>query len=189
ARGGPPRPSRPGRHVKPAREGIEAGRLTEAMAPLGAVVRDRPDSPVPHLLAVQVARRLGRLDDAKRYLERCHHLQAGVSEAAQLESLMLRAQVGEIDAVHRDLWIYVKQKKPQVPLILEALCLGYLHNNQLPPARRCLDLWQEQCPDDPQASCCRGFYSHRQGTLVLARDHYLRALEMHPDRVHVRLRP
>lgn len=175
-------------HLRAARTAMDHRRLALARNHLERALSYRPGNVDAHLLAARLARWLNQPAEAEQHLDHCRRLQRGESEETQLERYMLRAQFGDIDAVYAHLWSYVAQKKPQAPLVLEALCLGHLLNSQTPQARTCALRWQDLAPDDPQAHYCEGLCYQRHGVLGSAKDCFARSLELDPSRADARLR-
>jgi Flp pilus assembly protein TadD len=175
-------------HLGAAREAMSRRRLTQAREHLDRVFRYRPGNVEAHLLAARLARWLDKPQEAERLLDRCRQLEKGETEDIQLERYLVRAQFGDLDAVYAHLWSYVAQKKPQAPLVLEALCRGHLAVSQLFQARSAALRWQDLTPDDPQAYYCEGLVHQRTGAQVLAKDCFVRALELDPERVEARLK-
>jgi tetratricopeptide (TPR) repeat protein len=178
---------RSGRHLRRADEALRLCRYWDAREELARALRYRPGSAPLHLRAARVARQMNRLDEAEEHLRRCEELQGGQTEEQQLESLMIRAQKGDIDEVLPQLWPYVAEEKPQAPLVLEALANAYLGMARERAANECLTRWLEIEPNSVQALILEGVFAERTGNLVQASDSYRRVLELDPARPDVRL--
>ena len=106
----------------------------------------------------------------------------GEVERARLERYLLRAQVGELEAVEGDLMALVRQDIPESARILEALAAGNLVRYRLAEARYCLDEWVKRQPQPP-AFVWRGFIHERCREPARAEEDYRRCLELAPDNV------
>src|SRR4051794_26968068 len=102
---------------------------------------------------------------------------------------MLRAQTGEAEKVYHQLWPYVKEERPEASLILQAMTYGLMDEHLFGPAEKCLSKWLEYDPDNIEALLAQGLLLDRNGQgSVESREHYIRALELDPDRADIRLR-
>jgi tetratricopeptide (TPR) repeat protein len=175
------------RHLRRAKEALGRQRYAGAREELRQALLYRPGSAKLHLLAGRVARQMNDLKEAEQHLHRCEETQQGQNEESQLEHLMLRAQSGDIDDVLLELWPYVRDKKPQAALVLEALTNAYLRTARNPGAVECLARWLELEPDNVRALELRGVLAEREGNLILATDSYTRALELDREQRDLRL--
>jgi tetratricopeptide (TPR) repeat protein len=168
---------------------IKDGLLTEARADLDFCLRVWPRSSRTHLLAARAARLGGDLPGAEDHLNRCLQLDKGPTPDTQLEFLLMRVQIGEVDRVADQLMAYVENDHPDSPLILETLARSYMYNLRYRPALVALNRWLSLAPDTPKALFWHGWMMER-----LTADHdkpmsdYLRALQLDPDMYEVRLR-
>src|SRR5262249_1138400 len=104
-----------------------------------------------------------------------------------LERLLLQAQAGDVSEVEGVLWGYVEKKRPETPLILEALARGYVRMLRLGPAFHCLGMLLEREPDNIEALVLRAWIMGGGGQPGEARKDYRHALEVDPERDDVRL--
>ena len=174
-------------HYKAAEKALAREDFDLAQKHLAKALLGKPRSSLVHLLAGRVARRTGDFSRAQYHLDRCFKLQGNrVSEDLQLEQLMLKAQTGEVETVADQLFVYVEQDRPEAPLILEALALGYAREHLLGPASKCAELWVAREPDNPQARYLLGFSLSSQGLFRPAVTNLRRAAELVPERDDIR---
>jgi tetratricopeptide (TPR) repeat protein len=146
----------------------------------------RPRSAPAHLLAARLYRQLEDYDRAEEHLQRCQELQGGTSEEVQLENLMLRAARGDAEAVLDPLLPYLKEKRPESPLVLEAMSVGFLRRYQRAPASKAVEDWIELEPDNPWAYFARGNLAADAQNASQARADYEKSLELLPGSIRVR---
>jgi tetratricopeptide (TPR) repeat protein len=139
------------------------------------------------LLAARIRRVTAAYSEAEQLLLRCGELQ-GMSEPLQLEWLLLRCQMGEVDEVSPTLLALVRNKHPDSPAILEAIARVYLRQTRYLEALGCLNQLLEQTPDSVRALDWRGWVGvqldHRDQAIL----DYERLLELQPNRSDIRLR-
>jgi Tfp pilus assembly protein PilF len=175
-------------HLKRAQQDLARQRYPQALEELNKALRYRPRSTDLHLLAARVARQVGNYPLAREHLRICRKLVGGETPEQQLEHLMVRAQSGELDTVFPQLWPYIEQDRPEAPLVLEALTLAYTTLTMTSHAERCINRWLELEPDNVQALFWRGWWGSTNGNNTLARDSFVRALELDPERNDIRIR-
>jgi tetratricopeptide (TPR) repeat protein len=176
-----------GYQIEAAQKATSHQDYAEARRCLERALRVRPHSPALHLLAARAARQSGNLTDADRHLRECARLQGGVSEDLQLERLMFRAQTGEVEAVLENLYVYVRETRPEAPLVLEAICQGFIRERLIGPALACIDQWLALEPDNAQAHYCRAWCLSEQGGTEEAARSLQHAFEQSPERDDIRL--
>jgi tetratricopeptide (TPR) repeat protein len=147
-----------------------------------------PRSTRVYILSARAARLSGHMDEADAYLKECLRLEGGLTEATQLEFLLMRAQTGEEDEVADVLSSYVTNKHPESALILKTLAGAYMHDLRFGLAHTWLSRWIDEVPSAAQAFYWRGWVLDRLSNLDEAMKDYERALERDPDLVPVRLR-
>jgi len=175
-------------HLRQARRALDRQRYTEALEHLNKADHLRPRSAEIHLQLARVHRLLGEFSKADEHLRRYKDLK-GQTEEGQLERLMLRAQTGEVEKVFRLLWRYVEEKRPEAPVVLQALSYGFIEQELYGPAQKCLNEWRKVAPDNIQGLVCEAWFLDRNGGgAPEARENYLRALELDPSRADIRLR-
>jgi tetratricopeptide (TPR) repeat protein len=147
-------------------------------------------STTTHFLAGQAARRASKYEEAEQHYAACVGLEGPSRSRAReiaLERLLIQAQQGQFADIEEPLWDAVKKNKPEAPLILEAMALGYMRMLRLGMALKCLDQILEHEPKHVQALINRGWVWERLGGSVEASKDYHRALELAPDRDDARL--
>jgi tetratricopeptide (TPR) repeat protein len=144
-----------------------------------------PHDPDVLLLAARATRRARHYSEAERLLQRYQQAR-GLDAAATLEQLLLSAE-RRVDQVAELCWRHVEQGHPDAPLIQEALTRGYLRQYRLVEARRCLDRWMQDQPDNPQALCLQGLFHLDYGHARSAAEaSYRRAVQVDPDHEEAR---
>src|SRR5262249_25140043 len=138
-------------HFREANRLGERQQFAEAYAHYAQSLRVWPWSASSHFLAGRTAPRAGLYPEAERHLGECQRRPGGASAPSVplgLERVLLQAQAGDVGEVDGVLWAYVEKKKPETPLILEALARGYVRMLRLGPAFRCLQMLLEREPDN-----------------------------------------
>jgi Tfp pilus assembly protein PilF len=144
-----------------------------------------------HFQAARTARRAGLYPQAEHHLAEYQRLQGDKAEAAvplALERLLLQAQFGDLDSVEDVLWQHIGRKKPETPLILEALARGYSRVLRPAAAMRCVRRILVSDPDNIEALVLAGKIIERGGPEAEdVSKYYRRALELDPERDDARL--
>jgi tetratricopeptide (TPR) repeat protein len=117
----------------------------------------------------------------------CQQKQANADEVL-LEWALLRAQVGELEAVEGYLIDQLRSGSAQVVLIQEALIEGYTRTYRLGPALAGVEEWLKQRPDDTQALYLQGCIYQQVQRPQMALSSYRRAVELDPQRDDARWR-
>jgi tetratricopeptide (TPR) repeat protein len=139
------------------------------------------------LLAARIRRLSAAYSEAEQFLLRCQQID-GMSEAVQLEWLLLRCQQGEVDDLAPNLFALVRQRHPETPAILEALANVYIRQTRYVQALPCLDRLLEWSPDSPRGLDWRGWVDTQLDRRDRAMSDYQRLLELQPGRTEIRLR-
>src|SRR5262245_60897607 len=144
-----------------AEKALERQDYKEARAHYLKALTFRPWSADLHLKVARLSRQIGETEEdykqAEEHLEKCHRLLKGdVTEDYQLERLMLKAEMGEASERFNDLIGYVEKDRPEAPLVLEALCKGFLRVQQTSTAHQLVLKWLEKEPDNVHARMTRG---------------------------------
>jgi len=160
--------------------------LASAARYLDCYLEERPNDARGWFLAARTARRLQRLAEAERYLERCQQL-LGVTDATRLEWDLLRIVQGDVGAIDLRLRASITPEHPDAQLVLEALARGYFRAERLADAREACTLWLTREPDHPWPWLWRGQLAERLNYLELALDDYHRAVQNAPEDREVRL--
>jgi tetratricopeptide (TPR) repeat protein len=167
---------------------LEADRPAEALRRLKLPLFLWSRSVRVHLLAARAARLSGDGEVAESHLDRCRKLHGGATEAIQLEYLLLRVQMGEVDEVAAPLLRCVDEGHPETALILETLARAYMHRLRYQPAYACLSRWIEEAPDAAKPYAWRAWVLERMNNPRKAMADYRRALEQDPEHFQSRLR-
>jgi tetratricopeptide (TPR) repeat protein len=139
------------------------------------------------LLAARIRRLGGAYSESEQYLLRCGPVH-GMSDAVQLEWLLLRCQQGEVDELAPSLLALVDQHHPESTAILETLASVYMRQTRYPEAFHCLDRWLELTPDSVRGLDWRGWVANQLDDRGQAIHDYERLLELQPERTDIRLR-
>jgi tetratricopeptide (TPR) repeat protein len=172
---------------------LRADRFEDARRHLKVCLRVWPWRPEVHLRAARVARLMNDYPTAEAHLNRCLELQGGASDGVQVEFLLMRVQVGEIDEERglgpiTVLFSAVENGHPDSPAILETIARSFLLRLRYKPAFQCLNLWIEVDPQNPEPYYLRGFTFEQVNNPKAAKADYEKALELDPDMVPARLR-
>ena len=166
---------------------FEAKRFDEAERRLGYCRRIWPDDPGLLLLSAKTSRRRGDFESAQEYLNRFFQTGPQSRDEAQIESLLLRIQMGDDEAAD-PLFAIVEQGHPNSAAILDTISMSYMKRLRYQAANACLSKWIELCPDQPVAYERRGWVYENTASRALASLDYLKALDLDPTLVQVRLR-
>jgi len=137
-------------------------------------------------LAARTARRLERMPDAERLLERCQQL-GGVTDSTRLEWDLQRIQVGDLSGIDVRLRKSIDPDHPDALLVLEALVRGYLRVERLVDAKQACDLWMAHQPGHPWPWLWRGGIYERMQETDKALPDYQRAVQNAPEDREARL--
>jgi tetratricopeptide (TPR) repeat protein len=171
-----------------ARTALKEGRPAEAGQNLAFCLKVWPSSVPTRLLAARADRLSGDLPAAEAQLNQCLKLAKGANEDIQLEFLLMRVQTGYVDEVAEELNLYVDNKHPDTPVILETLTQAYMRNLRLREALATLNRWIDVDPGSAKAYFYRGWVVENLNHHQDAMNDYLHAVELAPDNVDVRLR-
>jgi tetratricopeptide (TPR) repeat protein len=175
------------RRLDAARRALAADRPQQARQPLEYCLKVWPNDASIELLAARAARRSGDLEDAQRHLLACQRLERDVSEDSVLEFALLRAAGGEVDEVDPFLQLAAQRRPEQKPMILEALCVGFLRLYRVNEALGCLEQWLRIEPNSVAAIVLRGKAWKRLHAYHNAVADFERALELDPEQFDSRL--
>jgi tetratricopeptide (TPR) repeat protein len=183
-----------GAHLWALREFQQAEKLldddhpTDAYNHLSFCLTVWPWSVETHFLAARIARNTGNYSEADAQLAECRRLQHGSSAQTQLETLLLRAQRGDVEQVENGLMYAAEKDKTNEREILETLARSHMHLMRFLPALGYLDRCLAQYPDDVRALDWHGWIMERLLQQETAVKDYKRALELSPGRTEVRIR-
>jgi tetratricopeptide (TPR) repeat protein len=173
-------------HFRAGQEELRRCHNPQAIRHLQVCLHAWPNDPDTLLLAARAARRARSYSEAEHLLGRYEQAR-GLDDALTLEQLLLSAE-RHVDQVADLCWHYVEQGHPETPLILDALARGYLRQYRLAEARRCLDYWLKDRPDDPQALCLDGlFHLDYEHARPAAEASYRRAVEVDSEHQEARV--
>jgi tetratricopeptide (TPR) repeat protein len=172
-----------------AQERLEQDKLEEATEEIEKALRLQPRNPNYLRLAARIDRLAARFLEARQRLQLCVQLekQAGGSAETQLEWLLVRAEMGEVDDVVDDLHKLVMQKHPESEHIIETLARAYVREARYGPAERELLYWVLIYPASAKAFEWRGMVREQVGQYDSALLDYRQAVELNPNRFRGRL--
>jgi predicted Zn-dependent protease len=168
------------RHLCEAEAAAARRDFQQAYAQMQVCLRVWPRRADIHFRAARLARRADRLREAEHHLRMCQELE-GVTPANGLEASLLEAQHGRTGEVENALHNLVLQKRPETPLILEALAKGYIRIYRIDSAARALSLLLEQEPDNGEALVLRKRLLVHSSRAAEALNDLRRAVELYPD--------
>lgn len=176
------------REWRDAQAAMKDGRYKDAQRNFRHCLYFWPSDLKVHLMAARAYRLSGDFENAEKHLNQCLKIQRGASDEVQLEFLLMRIQHGEVDEVAPILMALVDDKHPESGLILETCAGAYMYNHRYRPALKCLDRWIQEVPDAARAYQWRGWVYEQLNARGDAMKEYVRALELDPELVQVRLR-
>ncbi len=127
-----------------------------------------------------LARAIEYLQKAKRY--------KWVPEQIKLENLLIKAQAGYLPEATKQLQVILEEGHQDDVFILEALIIGCLQTNFFTEADRWAKVWIVQHPDDWLARYWHGAVLDAANQFPLAKEEYLKALELNPNGFDIHLR-
>ena len=137
--------------------------------------------PTGHLrwLQARLDRKLGRLDQFAQSITLAQ--QAGVDPIkVQLEKLLATAQSGRMDEIEPRLGKLLVEHNEDSAEICEAFVLGCILNYRFAEAKKVLDAWQSDFPDDPQPHFLRGRILEHNNDYEGAETEFRTALRLQP---------
>jgi tetratricopeptide (TPR) repeat protein len=172
-----------------AKEHLAHDNLKEAAVQIEKAVSLAPRNSDYLRLAARIERLSGRMMEAKRYLERCVQVEKAGGGAAetQLEWLLLRAEMGDVDDLAVGLHALVREKHPESEHILETIARAYMRDARYPLAERELQFWLLIYPNSSKAFELRGWVRQQIGVYGPALADYREAVELDPKSFRARL--
>ncbi len=138
-----------------------------------------PSSSRMRWLAARLDRKLGRMEAFADSLELA--AKSGVAPAKiQLESLLAVAQSGRMDVIEAQLGMLLINHNDEASEISEAFVLGSMMNYRFAEAKKVLDIWQADYPDDPQPHYLRGRILEHDSDYERAEQEYRAAMKLQP---------
>jgi tetratricopeptide (TPR) repeat protein len=145
-----------------------------------------PGSEAVQVLAVRVARYRKQFLEAEVLLKTFREPGKAFSGKLQLEWMLLRAQMGDLEDVTPFLVECVENKHPDSAAILETLTALNLRLDRFREAYGFVDAWLKIDPDNLVALEMRGFLRERSNAASAAEEDYERILALKPDRHDIR---
>ncbi len=174
-------------HWRQAKKAIFNNDLNKAQEHLERCLQARPtDGEVLFTLA-RTQRRALKVDEVVESLRKASQ-QHWVPNQIKLEMMLLKAEMGILGQVSKQLQEILKEGHADDRFILEALVIGYLGTNFLSEANRWATVWIEQHPDDWLAHYWHGLVMEGGSQFPLAKEEYEKALELNPDGFNLHLR-
>lgn len=173
-------------HLRAAEEALGMQNYQKARPHLDEALKVRRGSYPLLLLAARVSRQAGDFPAADRHLNRYRALRGALTEDYQVERLMYKAQTGRLDDVLDGLYAYLKEDRPEAPLVLECLCQTFLRLEFPGQAYEFVTEWLKYQPDNVQALWCQGTCLSRLGAGNQAVTYLERALQRDPTRDDIR---
>jgi len=154
---------------------------------LRTALRLNPERAETYFLLARTHRRLGNLEQVESLLRVAQRL-GGDPDRAQRETWMTWAQAGRLREAEPHLSELLMDLREDGAEICAAYVQGYFANFQLAAARRLLDAWQRDFPNDPQAFFMRGYLNQALALWSEAAEAYRRGLELAPSQTQIRVR-
>ncbi len=150
-----------------------------AMAWLSRACWMGPSTARSRFLQARIDRKLGRFDQFARSLEFAK--KAGFdSRKIELEQLLAVAQTGNLGLLESRFGKLLVDQNDQAAEICEAFVLGCMQNYRFPEARKILDVWQADYPEDPEPHYLRGRLLEHANDYDAADKEYRTALRIQP---------
>jgi tetratricopeptide (TPR) repeat protein len=181
---------RAGQHFRDAERLMGEQRFAQAHALYVQCLATWPTSISTHLAAGSAARRAALYDEAEQHLSEAERLLGAAASSSvplALERLLLRAQRGDVLDVEQALWSFVQKRRPEAPLVLEALARAYLRMHRLVDAMSAAQLLLAQQPNNVEALVVRAWLREGGSENERTVEDYRRALELLPERDDIRL--
>ena len=145
-----------------------------------------PESGESHMLMARVLRRLGRLDEVRRCLDRAAQL--GIrQDRIDREELMALAQVGQLEKALPHLPKLLADPREDGADICEAFINGFFVSHRFGEALRILEAWEKDYPTDPRPYQFRGLYAVQNQAHNDAAEQFGKAFRLAPHRWDIRL--
>lgn len=154
---------------------------------LSACLRVHPNRVPLHLEMARAARRADHYETASEHLRICRERENKNPDLA-LESLLWKAQTGNLNDVEKLLQQEVDAGNPDADLILEAMAKGYIQIYRLDAAMYCLNRLLRNDPDQVAALMLRASLWNTAGNQAKAEADYRRAVEVQPAHFTARLK-
>lgn len=163
-----------------ADEAIAHRDLSQAADHISRYLTLRDEDAAGWFRAARIARRRGKVAEAKRYLSECERLGGDINAIRLERDLMLVQQgvVGEVDVRLRET---IPPSHPDAPIVLEALARGYMAAGRWVDAAQACKLWRGIEPEAPWPWLWGGQIAEHLGQMEEAVHSYKRALELSPD--------
>jgi tetratricopeptide (TPR) repeat protein len=175
-------------HYRAALSACKEDRLLDARRHLDWCFLVRPNDYEAHLLAARTYRMNNDVHKAESHLDECKRIRGQATSSVQLEWLLLRAQISDLNALEPGLVTMVKAQDPDSPWILESLAHCYLTRLSFHIAHTYIDQWLKLEPDNLRALNWRGVIRERVEYVEGAHDDCVRILEISPGHWAVRVR-
>lgn len=174
-------------HTTRARNELAKGHNAAAQRHLARASAVFPNDSLLLLLSARVARRSGATDEASVLLKQLE-LQGGQGEELVLERLLLRATLGEVEAVEQQLAARSSQAGVESELAREGLVTGLIARFRWADAQERLGNWLAKNPKSTSALVLSGKLEENRQGIEPAMVLYRQVLELDPDHDEARLR-
>ncbi|GAB4136040.1 hypothetical protein JCM17478_22390 [Thermopirellula anaerolimosa] len=175
------------RHRERGRELILRHQSAEALPELREALRYNSHDADTLFLLARAYRHQGDWERADWLLTRAESL--GLNpRRVQRERWLIQAQSGDLQAAEPHLRELLIDQEGDALETCQAYVLGYFANLRFDDARRLLDTWQKDHPQDAQVYYLRGYLNQAMAHFPEAAEAYRQALKIEPDRDEVRRR-
>lgn len=170
-----------------SRAELAKGHNAAAQAHLDRALALFPNDPVVLLLSARVARRSGATDEAAGFLDQLER-QSPPGDDLVLERLLLRAAMGEVEAVEQPLAARAALGGAEAELAYEGLVTGLLARFRWGEAHARLAEWLSRRPESMLALVLSGKLEENRQGIETAMAIYRKVLEKDPGQDEARMR-
>ncbi len=176
------------RYLREAERALTLRRHAESMATLQSANQFAPENAEVLFLMARTHRRLGEFEKMRHYLL-ASHARKYSEKALRTEFTLARAQIGLFDQGADSLEVLLaNSNRSDGPEICDAFANGFRLAGRSEDARRVIQAWIADFPQDAQPHLHLGLMFEDEGLLNKAQSEYLIACQLEPKRTDSRLR-
>ncbi|MGQ9607206.1 MAG: tetratricopeptide repeat protein [Thermogutta sp.] len=175
------------RHRERGRELLRLHRSAAALGELRKALRYNPHDAESVFLLSRAYRHQGDLEHADWLLTQAERLGLDPRRTRR-ERWLLQAQSGDLQAAEPHLAELLIDQEGDALETCQAYVLGYFANLRFDDARRLLDTWRQDHPQDAQVHYLQGYLSQAIAHFPEAVEAYQKAIAIQPDRDELRCR-
>lgn len=171
--------------LRGVRDALRERNTPLAIERLTELIKSSPRDAELKFLLARAYRRSGRFDEMFTLLKSAGLL-GFPPDKLQRESTLAMAQAGRMSEAVPELERMLLNPGDDGPDICEAFVTGYFHLFQIEPARRLLDAWERDYPQDGQPHYYRGKLLENSNEWVEAAREYRRGVDLSPASLEIR---